>query len=359
MAVQISGKGSQIWADPAIENAKIENSAEIIGFEEEIANVQAAIADFESGHKLNIAIIAEPFAGRTTLFNAVEKMNLQKVTRLSFSPGVKNKGGFSLPEQLKRIVLIDDCHFLYMRRIGGFHTLEDFLKMAASSSNIFITAWNLYSWKYLDEVINIGRYFPVQINLPKFSTGEIKECILSRYKPDEIKFIEDEYEKEKSIEIVRYPVAIKPLKKPIDIPFFKINYDALNLRLFKKEEKIAVEDVVFEKITRISNGNPGVAKIIWQRSLEYPVIKPNKIKEVSFNIDLDYNGSFILSVILSTGTIKKEELAEIAGHGCSIEEILFRLVKQGLISIEEGYCSIKPEALRSIVEFLKKSRLVW
>lgn len=335
------------------------DGTEITGFQDEIVNIQAAIADFESGHKSNVAIIAEPFAGKTTLVNEIEKMNPQKVTRLSFSSVVKNKDGISLPDQLKRIVLIDDCQFLYFRKIGGFAILEDFLKMVASSNNIFITAWNLYSWKYLDEVINIGRYFPVQINLPKFSTSKIKECILSRYEQDEIKFIEDEYEKEKIIEIERHPVAIKPLKKPIDIPFLKINYDTLKLRLFNKEEKIATEDIVFEKITRISNGNPGVAKIIWQRSLEYPVIKPSKIKEVSFNIELDYNESFVLRVILSMGTIKKEELSEIAGNECGIDEMLFRLVKQGLISIEEDHCSIKPEALRSIVEFLKKSRLVW
>ncbi|CAG0958763.1 hypothetical protein METP2_00661 [Methanosarcinales archaeon] len=333
--------------------------AEITGFNEEIINIQAAIAGFESGHKLNIAITAEPLAGRTMLINEVEKINYQKVTRLSFSSTVKNKGEISLPEQLRRIVLIDDCQFLYTRRIGGFHILEDFLELMTSSNNIFITAWNLYSWKYLEKVVNIGKYFPVQIKLPKFSTSEIKECILSRYKPNEIKFIENEYEKEKIIEIIRHPAVIKPLKKPIDIPFFKINYDTLKLRLFKKEKNISVEDVVFEKIARISNGNPGVAKIIWQNSLEYPVIKPGKIKEFSFNIELDYNESFILGVILSMGTIKKKELSEIAGYDYGIDETLFRLLERGLISIEEDHCSIKPEALRSIVEFLKRSRLVW
>ncbi len=76
-------------------------------------------------------------------------------------------------------MIIDDCQFLYARRIGGFDILEDFLKNVASSSNFFITTWNLYSWKYLDEVLDIGTYFPVQIVLPRFTAGDIKECILS------------------------------------------------------------------------------------------------------------------------------------------------------------------------------------
>lgn len=47
--------------------------AGIVGFENEISNIQAAIADFESGRKLNVAIIAEPFGGRSTLVNKIEK----------------------------------------------------------------------------------------------------------------------------------------------------------------------------------------------------------------------------------------------------------------------------------------------
>lgn len=332
--------------------------AEVVGFENEISNIQIAIADFESGRKLNVAIIAEPFGGRSTLVNEIAKMNTQKITRLYFLSVVKNKDEISMPEQSKRIIIIDDCQLLYMRKIGGFNILKDFLKSVTSSDKMFITAWNLYSWKYLDAVMGIGRFFPVQINLPRFTTDEVKGFILSMYEPDEIKFTEDtESKKEKIIEIVQYPVTIRRLKKSISVPSFKLHSGILKIRLFKKE--VLVEDIVFEKINSIAHGNPGVAKVVWLRSLEYPVIKPGKIKELSLDIELDYNESFILSLILSIGYVEKEELAEIAGPRHHIDEILFRLVKQGLITIEKGRCSIKPEALRSVVEFLKKSRLVW
>lgn len=331
--------------------------SELVGFQDEMGDIQTSIADFESGQRLNIAVISEPFGGRTALVDLIDKMNPQKVTRLTLSSVIKDK--FILPEETKRIILIDDCQFLYMRKIGGFDILEDFLMQVVSSNKLFITAWNLYSWNYLNEVINIDRYFPVQINISKFTTGEIKESILSMYKPDEIKFEEDlEFEKEKLTEVVKYPVTIKYFNKTINIPYLKIKYHLLKARLSKKEEKTAVEDIVFERINHAANGNPGVAKIVWERSLEYPVIKPSKIKEFSFKIELDYSESFILSIILSMGNIKKEELAEIAGTEYNINEIIFRLVKQGLIAVEEDYCSIKPEALRSIVDFLKKLRMV-
>lgn len=271
---------------------------------------------------------------------------------------VKNRSEIALPEPSERIVIIDDCQFLYARRIGGFDILEDFLKNAASSSNLFITTWNLYSWKYLDEVLDIGRYFPVQIALPKFEAGDIKECILSMYEQDEIKFAGNvESEKPAIIKAVKHPVTIKPFRT-INIPFLKINYSAVKFRM-KTEEKVTTKDIIFEKMWGISNGNPGVAKVLWQESLEYPVIKLSKIKEFSFDIELDYNESFILSVILSMGSIKKDELTEIAGHEYQMDKMLFRLAKSGLIAINDDCCRIKPEALKSAAEHLKKLRLVW
>ncbi|MFZ3382768.1 MAG: hypothetical protein WA144_02465, partial [Candidatus Methanoperedens sp.] len=296
------------------EQCKKETSSDIIGFQEEIAKIQTAICDFESGRNLNVAIISEPFAGRTTLINEVEKMNSQKVTRFSFSSIVKNKDDIIPPDQSKRIILIEDCQFLYMRKIGGFNILDDFLSLISNPDILFITTWNIYTWKYLDEVMKIGKFFPVQIFIPKLTSSQIKDLILSGYKTDEIKFIDDvEFEKEKMISFKKYPVLIKPLKKPLNIPYLKINYSIIKVALSKKEERIGIEDLIFEKIHHVSNGNPGVAKIIWQRSIEYPTIKPSKIKDDSFNIELDYNESFVLNIILSMKSIHNEELAQIIG----------------------------------------------
>ncbi|MCX9084842.1 MAG: hypothetical protein OIN87_08615 [Candidatus Methanoperedens sp.] len=333
---------------------------QVIGFQAEIANVQTAIADFECGHNLNIAIIGEPYSGKTSLINEIERMNPDKVSRISLSSIILDRNEIQIAEESKRVFLMDDCNFLYMRRIGGFEYLEEFLKSAISNGKIFITSWNLYSWNYLDEVINVGRYFPVQIKLPKFTTDQIKECILSNYKEKEIRFEEDvEFEKEKVIEPKKYAFLIKPLEKTINIPYFTINYSLLKIRLLKRKERVEIEDIIFEKIHHVSNGNPGVAKIIWQKSLEYPVIKPSKIKDESFNIDLDYNESFVLNIILSMKSIKNDELSEIMGPDYQVDRIIYRLSKQGLVGSKEGFYFIKPEALKSIVEFQKKLRLVW
>lgn len=335
-------------------------TGEIIGFHQEISNIQSAIAEFESGQISNIAIIAEPFAGKTTIINEIEKMNKDKVTKISFSSIVINKDKTKLPRDSKRIVIVDDCNFLYERRIGGFEILEYFLSSIVSPNNIFITTWNIYSWNYLDEVMNIGNFFPVKIYLPKFTKAQIKEFISSMYKENEIKFEDDvSFERDKFIESRKYPVLIRSMKKTIDIPYLKINYSLLKVMLSKKEERISVENLIYEKIHNISNGNPGVAKIIWERSLEYPTIRPSKIKDESLDIDLNINESFVLSIILSMKSINKDKISDILGDNYIIDEIIFRLIKLKLITKNDKFYIIRPEALKSIVEYLKKLRMVW
>lgn len=341
--------------ETSINNAEIRG---IIGLQKEIADIQTAIAGFESGRNLNIAIVSEPFCGKTTLINEIERINFQKATRISFASIVKNKSELFPPDDSKRIVILDHCDMLYMRKIGGFEILGEFLKQAVSSNKMLITTWNLYSWNFMDEVINLSKFFPVRIYLPKLNPGELKEVILSKYEENEIKFTEDfSFEKEKLVEFRKYPVTI--LKKPVNIPYIKINKIALKMKIFSKEETITAEDLVFYKIYQISKGNPGVAEVLWNKSLEYPVIRPSMIKDFSFRIELDINEEFILDIILSTKSITKYELAEISGPEFIIDNILFRLEDQGLIKIKERLCTINPEALYSIVDYLKKSRLVW
>lgn len=333
----------------------------IIGLTEESLNIQMAIADFEMGKRSNIAIIAEPFAGKSTLLDEIKRKNPYRVTRLSFSSIVTSHDEISGLKESKRIILIDDCHFLYMRRIGGFEILRDFLELTGScKDHFFITTWNLFSWNYLDEVMNISKYFPIQIRPPKFTSSQIKEYILSQCEGKSVRFIEDvEFLKTRLLTVAQYPVTIKPLKKPINIPFIKIDFDLLRTKLFRAENQVALEEIIYQKVHNISNGNPGVAKIIWEKTMENPEIRPSNIYSFSSSFLLDFDESFILAIILSMKSIKKEELAEIAGPGSQIDRIISMFLNLGLVQIIDGNLSIRPEALNSIVSALNKVRLVW
>ncbi len=335
---------------------------DIIGFQEEIGKIHAAIADFELGKRLNIAIIAEPFGGKTTLLDEIERKNPGRVTKIGFSATARNGEEIALPKNSKRILLLDNCHFFYMRKIGGFETLYKFLEMVAvSPEKLFITTWNLHSWNYLNQGLGLGKYFPVQVNVPGLAREELKALILEGYEEGEIQFVGDiESKKKRFVYIMKYPLSLKPVRKEINVPYLKINIPYLQKRFHKEEKQTSVEDLIFDKIYLASKGNPGVALRAWEMGIEYPQIRPEKTGNFSFDIELDYDEAFVLSLILSYQRLKKAEIAEIIGSLQRADEILFRLLNQELILMDRDlYCKLRPEALHSVVSFLKNLRVVW
>ena len=98
MGIQRSGPGEK-------------SLGEILGLRED-GKIQTAIADFELGKRLNVAIIAGLFGGKTTLINEIEKLNLNRATKFTFSEIVRDKKEIFLPEDTERVVLLDNCHFL-------------------------------------------------------------------------------------------------------------------------------------------------------------------------------------------------------------------------------------------------------
>ena len=335
--------------------------AEVLGLKEEIEKIQETIADFETGKKLNIAILAESLRGKTTLSSEIERINLNRTAKITFSKIVQNKNEISLPDDAKKIVILDNCHFLYMRKPGGFDIFYEFLDMISSQNRIFITTWNIYSWKYLNEAFGLGKYFPVQIFIPAFEKENLRLFILRRYEKNEIKFTKDKESKEEPFfYIIKYPLELSSLGKKIFIPVPKINISDLKNRLLKKQKIEAAEDQVFEKLYLESSGNPGIALRIWELGLDYPVMKPKNIGQFSLNIDLEYEEAFTLNLILSYQGLTKSEIAEIMGSMVSVDKIIYQLLSQELILKDENDSyRVRPEALSSVTTYMEKLRLVW
>ncbi|HDS46137.1 MAG TPA: hypothetical protein ENN68_08670 [Methanomicrobia archaeon] len=329
----------------------------IIGFQNELANIRAALAGFDSGEKADVAIIAEPFAGRTKLIHAIEQIADREVVTNSFSALITDQDEITLPEGAGGIVLCDNCHFLYRRTIGGFRYLDAFLAAVAASEHLVITTWNIYSWRYLDEVRAISKYFTNVIALSPFSSTELKELILVGYAENELKFEDDRTPEKKRI-ITQHPLAFTMRDKTLTIPFFSIDFARIKALFSRKAETKKAEDIIFEKINRIANGNPGVAKLLWEQSLQYPTIKPSYVKECPFKVELDYPESFLLYLILSMEALTEPELREISGE-LEVETMLHRLLYQRLIVEDMGSYQLNPEALSCIVSALTRTGVIW
>lgn len=349
-------------------NSREKGFDEVLGLRDEIGEIQAAIADFDVGKRLNVAIIAGLLGGKTTLINEIERLNLNRETKIVFSGIVRDKKEIFLPEDTERVVLFDNCHFLYIRKPGGFDILYEFLDMISSQERIFITTWNMYAWNYLNQAFGLGKYFPVQIIIPSFERENLKILTLKRYEKNEIIFDTDKKFEEKSpLYVAKYPLEIASLGRTFGIPILKINIPYLKNRFLNKkeerkeeQEKEAVEYQVFERIFMESKGNPGVAMRIWELGLDYPHMKPENIGSFSYDIELEDEEAYVLNLILSYQGLNKTEIVDMIGSLLRTDEAIFRLLNQELIfEREDGSFRVKPEALRSVIAYLEKLRLVW
>lgn len=181
------------------------------------------------------------------------------------------------------------------------------------------------------------------------------------YGKEEIRFYNDKESKEEPlIYTAKYPLELSSLGRKIFIPVLKLNIPYLKNCLLNKKETQTSEDRVFKKIYLESKGNPGIARRIWELGLDYPRIKPENIGQFSFDIELEYEEAFVLSLILSYQSLKKTEISDMIGSTLRVDEIIFRLLNQELIFKEEaGSFRVRPEALNSVVAYMGKLRLVW
>jgi hypothetical protein len=333
----------------------------VIGYERELADITGAIEQYGTGAPSHIAIVAEPMAGRTTLVAEIRRMNGDRVNYLPLEFVIKHENLLDFSSLEGDIILIDNCQFLATRKIGGFDVLDMFLRTQITSKKLFITTWNTHSWQYLSSVMNLGAYFPTIVTLNKMDMPVLKQVILSRYKPGEIRFLnEGTAERSMFFSVIHSTLRLPFTSTEISVPWIKPNFTLMLHRLpRKKRVQISLEDVIFEKINRIAYGNPGVALQLWERSLKDHAISLGAITEDLYSISLETNESFILSVILSMESLHAKDLEAIAGSEMDIDRVIYRLVQQRLVRESGGYYSIEPFALGPVTEYLRKTRRLW
>lgn len=335
---------------------------EFIGYDAEIEKIEEAISKFSSDSAINIAIISEPYAGKTTLVDFIYHRFPAISTRITVLPDRNNLGYFedALEDELKQIVFIDDCHLLYRRSVGGFETLERFLdQIASKQEHMFITSWNIFSWEYLSEVMHIEKHFPCRISLPEFEVEEIRSVLMSQPGASEVIFDPGEAgELKHFLEFRKYPLRIKRLERTINIPFLKLNYSFLKEKLQQDEKESTPKDLTFIKIKDISSGNILLSKIIWQKSLHNSTIKVSEIYSPSFKAEFDYDTTFLAFMILSMGSLSKDSLEDSIGDEVDVIRSLSILQEYDIIEVRNGICSIKPEAMHYIESLARDARMI-
>ncbi|MBS1251689.1 MAG: hypothetical protein MAG451_00722 [Anaerolineales bacterium] len=88
----------------------------------------------------------------------------------------------SLQAGPRRIVLLDDCHLLFLRRPGGFAPLDSLLWLISTTDRhvLWITSWNTYSWMYLKSVRGLADHFVLVHPISALARDQMQQTLTDR-----------------------------------------------------------------------------------------------------------------------------------------------------------------------------------
>lgn len=294
-------------------------------------------------------------SGKTTLIDASVTRCGRPIHSIRQTSVVGDTGDTIPGNCPEKIVAIDDCQYLFLRRIGGFTALEKFLDMAASSERLYITTWNSYAWNYLEQVFDLEDYFPAIVTMPSLGIDDIEAVIGAHYKLDNIRYVHNTDAQGPQIKVKQRAIRIAGFN--IKIPYFLPDIRILSGAL--KEEPSDVRRLIFEKITGLSHGNPGIALALWRRAYDNGEAMVGKVHVPDYRTDLDTDEAFVLGNILMMKSVTEEDLLRVMAGHLKMDRILYALMERGLVKKTSGQYGIEPLAMYDIVESLRKSRQVW
>lgn len=209
----------------------------------------------------------------------------------------------AIKNERSRVIIIDECHQLFMRHIGGFHGMDAFLDLVhrTNDRHFWVLAFNHYPWIYLNRVQPREHLFGGVLQLSAWTEAEIEELIDRRNQMSD----------------------------------FEISFTDLVVTHENKDQQYVVIKTsrgYFRLLQEYSQGNPAVAQAFWLRSL-----RMNERQQLQVGLfqrpaaetfeQMADQYLFALAAIVQHGVLSADEIARV-------------------ISIDRGYCATALNYLR-------------
>ncbi len=347
------------------QNGESTNQACILGnevplYESRVCEILTHIrkpGDFRTPPK--IAIISPTSFSRTIVADCLSREISVLVRNINFSEKESLQPDFEGFFDEHAIYICEECQYLYERRPHGFDLLRSFLSSLVTNSRQVITTWNQYSWNFLCGFLHIERWFPIVITLPFLTLPELKQYLLPE-RNDEIRFTID-IDLDNTLELVRkdFDVNISSLNLAFSIPYLTIQPRYVSYIPLLADKEAMPEELIFREIHRLSAGEPGIAREIFQNAMVEDEIRFSRLPKPSQIPDLDVIDIFILTLILMYESPVYSRLNESVNDKALLNSSLYRLVSAGLIMLNDDMWSVSFEGFSSVVEYLKQRRMIW
>jgi hypothetical protein len=309
-----------------------------------------------------IALVGEKGSGRTTLLNFAArriyskwpclKMNLKEMTLRT------EKGLFMALKDIfkaeniesmdaletyineqpsQRILIMEDLQNLFIRTVDGFDILERFLLFISRTHKriYWIVSCSLYSWQYLDKVIQISKYFKRTIVLGQLSKADIENIILKRHR-------------------------VSGYKLHFEIPQKLMSSRRFRKQTSERELQAHCKNLLFEQLDELGAGNITVTMLFWLsaiKRIEKDTLILSPLIEIDYTVFYRFSPEelFTLSALIQHDALNAEEHAEIFHQEIRQSLLLLnRMSNKGiLVGNTEGSYKINPLLYRRVVEYLK------
>ena len=333
------------------------------GRKEETERFTTALANWEKGRFASTIIIGEKWGGQTSLINVLVKSKtlsypisrqvLPKTIRteenfLEFLKELINKPNINsvtdlvteLNEGRKRIIILEDLHNVFIRKIGGFETLNFlFHLIAQTNTNVFwISSTNTYSWSYLEKTVKINEHFSYPIQMGKFSNEQIKDIIWKRNS------------------ISGFQIKFDPDRAHLDSKKFK--------KLSAEEQQQVLETEFFKSLCDFANSNVSMALIFWllsTHSVDTRQITIGTFKRPNLNVlgSLSAEKILILYALILHDGLTESEISEVQNISPNLAKMLvLSLMEDSIITMKDGVYSLNPLIYRDAISILKTKNLI-
>lgn len=313
----------------------------------------SALDDALAAEASTVAVVGDPFSRRGRLLDAAADQLTD--ARRVHPDGVLAEDLPTFPDA--PAVLVEDCQLLFSRRVGGFGALDDLVSRLTADEVTAVLGWNRQAWAYVTAVHDVGRIVDTVVDVPPLDREEVESFLDERY---DLPPFAAEQSPRPLVSVEPTDVRV-PLLGEKRAPVPRIDVDVL--REWRVDESDP-RDAVFERVRRLSRGNPGAAAAVWEHSVggdgdaEGGPVTPSDVAAPVETVVLDEESAFVLWVVVSKETVSRDHLARVTRTD-QLDAVVADLHRQGVVAVDGDEVSLAPRAVGPAVEALERRRFVW
>ncbi len=241
----------------------------------------------------------------------------------------------------KKIVVLEDIHRLFLRKVNGFAALKELTQLIShcETHTFWVLSCTQYAFHYLDKTQLFSEQFNYLISLEVFDDESIMNMIKQRHKVSGYK--------------IRYAMS------PLDLNSKKLK------KLSEEEQQIQLQKEYFAYLNKIARGNIFLMLTYWVRSVEKIAegtifITSLKRYDLSFLKSISVERVFALCVLILHERLTEEEYGlTLQINPVKARSVLVPMLEAGILILENGQYSVNPLLYRQTTTLLKSRNLIY